>query len=85
MRLDLVDDVHAALVVHHIDGKASPAKAPCAADPVQVGVVVGHPGHVHREVKVHHEGHLLHVDPCGPQEHIRDIHPRYFAAASAPP
>lgn len=64
MLLDLMEDPHGQSAVHHVDGKPSFAEASRATDPVQVGVVVGLPLHVHRKVKVDHEGHLLHVDTC---------------------
>lgn len=62
--LDLVEDPRVSIAFHHVDSKPSFAEATRAADPVKVGVVVGVPLHVHRKVKVDHDGHLLHVDSC---------------------
>lgn len=39
--LDLPDDVHAVLTVHQVDGKPALTEASRAADPVEVGVVIG--------------------------------------------
>lgn len=64
VHLNLLDDVHAVLAVNHIHCKAPFAKAPWAADPVEVRLIVGVPIEVHREVKVHHECHLFHIDSC---------------------
>lgn len=64
MHLNLLDDVHAVLAVNHIHCKAPFAKASGAADPVEVRLIVGVPIEVHREVKVHHECHLFHIDSC---------------------
>lgn len=52
MLLDFVEDVHAHLAVHHIDGQAPFAKPTRAADPVQVCLVVWVTVFVHRQVKV---------------------------------
>lgn len=62
MHLNLVDDIHAAFAVNHVDGKPSFAEAPCAANPVKVRLVVGVSVHVHGQVEVDHERHLLNVD-----------------------
>lgn len=74
MHFNLLNDFHAVYAVHHVDSKASSAKASCAADPVQVGLVVGVPFQIHREVKIHHKGHLLHINTCKQIEIcVRDI------------
>ena len=65
MHLDLVDNIHAVFAVNHVDGKPPPAEASRAADPVKVCLIVGVPIHVHGEVKVHNERHLLDIDTCG--------------------
>lgn len=62
MHLDLSNDIHAVLAVHHIDGEAAPSKTSRAANPVKVRVVIGVATHVHREVKVDHQRHLFHID-----------------------
>lgn len=69
MHLDLFDDIHAVLAVDHVNSKSSPAKATCAANPVKVRLIIGVTLHVHWEVKVHHQRHLFHIDPCDQQNH----------------
>lgn len=69
VHLDLVDYIHAVLAVDHVDSKSSFAKTSCAADPVKVCLIVGIPIHVHREVKVHHQWHLFHINACKHQNH----------------
>lgn len=64
MHLYLVDDLHAVFVLHHVDGKSSFTKAPRAADPMQVRLVVSIPLQVRGEVKVDDKCHLLHIDSC---------------------
>lgn len=62
MHLNLTDDVHAALAVHHVHSKSSFPETSSPANPVKVRLVVGVSLHVHWQVKVHHQCHLLHVD-----------------------
>lgn len=63
MFLDSVEDVHAVLAVHHVDGQPALAEAAGAANPVQVGLVVWIPILIHRQVKIDNNRHLLHVNP----------------------
>lgn len=62
MGLNLVEDIHAVLAVNHSEGKSFFAKAPCAANPVKVCLVVSVPISVHGQIKVDHNRHLLHID-----------------------
>ena len=62
MLLDPVKDVHARLAVHHVDGQSSFAKSTCAANPVQVCLVVRVTIPVYRKVEVDHHRNLLDVD-----------------------
>lgn len=62
MHLNLFDNIHALLAVHHIDSKSPLAEASCAANPMKVRLVVGISFHIHWEVKVDHQRHLFHVD-----------------------
>lgn len=62
MHLYLLDDIHATFTVNHIYSESSPAKASCPTNTVKVRLVVGISCHVHWEVKVHHERHLLDID-----------------------
>ena len=64
MLLNPGEDVHGELAVHHVDGQSPFAKPACAANPVQVRLVVGVPFPVHRQVKVYHHGNLLHINTC---------------------
>lgn len=64
MHFNLLNNFHALFAVHHVDGKPSSAEAPCTANPVQVCLVVGIPFQIHREVKIDHKRHLLHIDTC---------------------
>lgn len=52
MFLDSVEDVHAVLAVHHVDGQPALAEAAGAADTVQVGLIVWVPILIHRQVKI---------------------------------
>lgn len=62
MLLDPVEDVHAHLAVHHVDGQASFAKSTRASNPVQVRLVVRVTIFVYRHVKVDHHRNLLYID-----------------------
>ena len=64
MLLDPVEDVHAHLAVHHVDGQSPFAKSTRAADPVQVRLVVWVTVLVYWQVKVDHHRDLLDVDTC---------------------
>lgn len=64
MLLDPVEDVHAHPAVHHVDGQTPLAEAACAADPVQVRLVVRVAVLVDGQVKVDDHRHLLHVNTC---------------------
>lgn len=74
MHFNLVDNLHAVFAVNHIDSKPSSAKASSATDPVKVRLVVCVPVHVNRQVEVHHEGHLLHINTCDKQRGILHIY-----------
>lgn len=65
MLLDSVQDVHAVLAVHHVHCQAPLAKAACAPDPVQVGLVVRVPVLVHGKIKVDNDRHLFNIDAYG--------------------
>ncbi len=62
MLLDPVQDVHAHLAVHHVDGQSPFAKSTRAANPVQVCLVVWVTILVYGQVKVDHHGNLLDID-----------------------
>lgn len=62
MILDLVEDIHAELAVHHVDGQSPLPKTTCAANPVQVRLIVWVTISVHRQVEVYHHGNLLHIN-----------------------
>lgn len=62
MLLDPVEDVHAHLAVHHVDGQTPFPKSTRASNPVQVCLVVRVPIFVNRQVEVDHHRNLLHVD-----------------------
>lgn len=62
MLLDPVEDVHAHLAVHHVDGEASFAKTASAANPMQVCLIVRVPILVNWQVKVDHHRNLLHIN-----------------------
>lgn len=62
MLLDLVEDVHAHPAVDHVDGQSPFAKSTCAADPVQVRLVVWVAVLVYRQVKVDHHRNLLNIN-----------------------
>ena len=64
MLLNPGEDVHSKLAVHHVDRQSPFAKPACAANPVQVCLVVRVPFPVHRQVKVYHHGNLLHINTC---------------------
>lgn len=63
MFLDSVENVHAVLAVHHVNGQASLAKAASAANPVQVGLVIWISILIHRKVKIDNNRDLLYIDP----------------------
>lgn len=63
MFLDSVENVHAVLAVHHVDGQPSLAEAAGAADAVQVGLVVWIAILIHRQVKIDNNRHLLYINP----------------------
>lgn len=63
MFLDSVENVHAVLAVHHVNGQASLAKAAGAANPVQVGLVIWISILIHRKVKIDNNRDLLYIDP----------------------
>lgn len=62
MHLNLIDNIHAALAVHHVHSKPPFPEAPSPANPVKVRLVVGISLEIHWEVKVDHQCHLFHVD-----------------------
>lgn len=62
MLLNPVEDVHAHSAVHHVDGQSPLAKSTCAANPVQVCLVVWVTILVYWQVKVDHHGHLLDIN-----------------------
>lgn len=62
MHLNLFDDIHAVLAVHHIDSEPSFAEAPRAANPMKVRLIVGVSFHVNWEVKVDHQCHLFNIN-----------------------
>lgn len=62
MFLDPVEDVHAHLAVHHVDGQSPFAKTTGATNPVQVSLVVRVTILVNWQVKVDHHRNLLNID-----------------------
>lgn len=62
MLLDPVEDVHAHLAVHHVDGQSPFAKSSRATNPVQVRLVVWVTILVYWQVKVDHHRNLLHIN-----------------------
>lgn len=62
MLLDPVEDVHAHLAVHHVDGQSPLAESTRAANPMQVRLVVRVAVLVHRQVEIYHHGNLLDID-----------------------
>lgn len=62
MLLNPVEDVHAHLAVHHIDGQSPFAKSTCAANSVQVRLVVWVTILVYWQVKVDHHRNLLDIN-----------------------
>lgn len=64
MLLDPVEDIHAVLAVHHVHCQTPLAKAACAPNAVQVGLIVWVPILVHREVKIDDHRNLFNVDTC---------------------
>ena len=76
MVLNPGEDVHGKLAVHHVDGQSPFAKPACAANPVQVRLVVRVPFPVHRQVKVYHHGNLLHINTCMGEDR-RNIYSNY--------
>lgn len=64
MLLDPVEDVHAHPAVHHVDGQPPFAKSTCAANPVQVCLIVWVTILVYWQVEVDHHRNLLNIDTC---------------------
>lgn len=62
--LDPVEDVHAHLAVHHINGQSPLPKSTCAANSVQVCLVVGVTILVNWQVEVDHHRNLLYINTC---------------------
>lgn len=62
MLLDPVEDVHAHLAVHHVDGQSPFPESTRASNPVQVRLVVRVTILVDRQVKVDHHRNLLYID-----------------------
>lgn len=62
MLLDPVQDVHAHPAVHHVYGQSPFAKSTCAANPVQVRLVVWVTILVYWQVKVDHHRNLLNIN-----------------------
>lgn len=54
MPLICLENLHAALTVHHVDSKSSLTKTPSSADPVEVRFIVWIAVFVQRKVKVDH-------------------------------
>ena len=65
MEFNLVDEFHGFLAVDHIEGKTFFAKAPGAANPVEVRLVISVSISANRQVEVDHDGHLLHINTWG--------------------
>lgn len=64
MLLDSVEDVHAVLAVNHVYCQAPLAKAACAPNAVQVGLIVWVSVLVHRKVKIDDHRHLFNINTC---------------------
>lgn len=64
MLLDSVEDIHAVLAVNHVYCQAPLAKAACAPNAVQVGLIVWVPVLVHRKVKIDDHRHLFNINTC---------------------
>lgn len=64
MLLNVPENLHALLAVHHVDGKSSLAKSPRSTDPVEVRLIVWIAIFVHRRVKVDHHRHLFDINTC---------------------
>lgn len=62
MLLDSVEYIHAHPAVHHVDGQSSFAKSTCAANPVQVCLVVWVTILVYWQVKVNYHRNLLNIN-----------------------
>lgn len=62
--LDPVEDVHAHLAVHHINGQSPFPKSTCAANPVQVCLVVRVTILVNWQIEVDHHRNLLYINTC---------------------
>ena len=69
MILNLLEKHYVAGRVDHIDGNAQAPEASGASDAVQVRLEVGLPVRQVGKIKVHHNGHLLDVEPA--RRHIR--------------
>lgn len=83
MFLDSVENVHAVLAVHHVNGQPSLAEAAGAADPVQVGLVVWISILIHRQVKVDNNRDLLYIDPW--QKESIGLHSFTYLGQEQPP
>lgn len=64
MLLDSVEDIHAVLAVNHVYCQTPLAKAACAPNAVQVGLIVWVPVLVHRKVKIDDHRHLFNINTC---------------------
>lgn len=73
MELYLVYQIHALWAVNQIESKTFFAKAPGAANPVKVRLVVCASIPAHGQVEVHHDGHLFHINTWGSRHFSRSL------------